>query len=60
MGLINGCFEIKAKFIEELKKFVPAILTYGENSSKRNVARHVVHPDLIGICWFFINQSNNN
>lgn len=41
MGLINGNNDIKAKFIHEWSsKYVPAILSYAENSSRKSVYNH--------------------
>ena len=37
MGLISGKADVKASFLKEWKKYVPAIVTYGKKRSVKNV-----------------------
>lgn len=41
MSLIFGKANIKAQFLTEWNRYVPAILTYAEKSGKKNIVRHI-------------------
>lgn len=50
MGLINGRNDTKAKFLKDwISAYVPAILSYGENSSKKGIFSHFRDMDVTGM-----------
>ncbi len=53
MGLINGRIDTKANFLKNwASQYVPAILSYGQNSSKRNIFNHFNDMNVSGISKF--------
>ena len=50
MGLIFGKPDVKVSFLSQwLKKYVPAILAYGENSDKKKINCHLADLDIVGM-----------
>ncbi len=41
MGLIVGQADVKTRFLQKWSNYVPAILSYGETSTKKSVSRHL-------------------
>ena len=48
MGLINDQPDVRAQFLKQWSKFIPAIIAYGDSSSKRRVCSHVYDLDECG------------
>lgn len=49
MGLINGNDDIKAAFLQNwITKYIPAIISYGQSSSKKNVRDCLKNLDVTG------------
>lgn len=49
MGLIFGNLHVKTHFLSQWStKYVPAILSYGEKSAKKSVARQLTDMDEAG------------
>lgn len=50
MGLVNGKNDTKANFLKDwISNYVPAILSYGENSSRKGVFSHFNDMDVTGM-----------
>lgn len=48
MGLIYDKSDVRIEFLKQWSKFVSAVLSYGENHSKRNVFKLVIDLDESG------------
>ena len=52
MGLINGRIDTKDNFLKNwASQYVPAILSYGQNSSKRNIFNHFNDMNVSGMVY---------
>ena len=49
MGLVANRTEVKSSFIQEWMKFVPAIIAYGQNSTKKNIKTVLSSLDIMGM-----------
>lgn len=49
MGLIFGKSDIRSIFLTRWSmEYVPAVITYGQKSTKRNISSHIEHMDEAG------------
>ena len=60
MGLINNQPDVRAQFLEQWSKFIPAIIAYGDSSSKSRVCSYVYDLDDCGTStdWLIFSPSN--
>ena len=60
MSLIVDRKDVKTSFINEWSKFVPAIIAYGQKSTKKSIITILSSLDIIGISYNMIIGVCNN